>query len=151
MYNKKLPYKMYSIVVYRNNVLEKVCFETIKNIEINDKVDYKFIEKSIASFALFNDEIQEYLFRNFCNRYFNDPKIIEIANIAIKNEPIYKDEVSMILVVDLKSIPKALNYDYQMRIEFVKDENDMLNVTKSNLSNDYSNIDKRNISHLYEL
>ena len=73
---KKLPYKMFSAVVYCDSVIKKVCFEKIQDIEVDDNVDYKLIEKSLASFAMFNDEIQEFLFRKFCNRYFNDPKII---------------------------------------------------------------------------
>ena len=147
---KNLPYKMYSIVVYRDNILEKVCFEKIEKIEIDDKVDYKFIEQSIASYALFNDSIQEFLFRKFCNRYFNDPKIIEIANISINNLSL-SDEISMVLVVDLKSIKKATNYDYKLRIEFTKNENEMLELIKCNLNQDFSKVIKRDISHLYKL
>ena len=113
---KKLPYKMFSVVVYRDSILEKVCFEKLENIDIDDKVDYKFIEQSIASFALFDDAIQEFLFRKFCNRYFNDSKIIEIANLAMNNESTFSDELSMVLVVNLTSISGAANYDYQLRI-----------------------------------
>jgi hypothetical protein len=148
---KNLPYKMFSVVVYRDSILEKVCFEKVENIDIDDKVDYKFIEQSIASFALFNDAIQEFLFRKFCNRYFNDPKIIEIANLAMNNESTFSDEISMVLVVNLTSISGAANYDYQLRIDFVKNENEMLDLTKSNLSNDFSKVVKNNISHLYKL
>ena len=148
---KKLPYKMFSAVVYCDSVIKKVCFEKIQNIEVDDNVDYKLIEKSLASFAMFNDEIQEFLFRKFCNRYFNDPKIIEIANIAMNNEPSFSEEISMILVIDLKSIAGANNYDYKLRIDFVKNENHMLEQTKNNLRNDFSRVDARNISHLYDL
>ena len=142
---------MFSVVVYRDNILEKVCFEKVENIEIDDKVDYNFIAQSIASYAMFNDAIQEFLFRKFCNRYFNDPKIIEIANIAANHEPSFSNELSMVLVVNLTSISGASNYDYKLRIDFTKNENEMLILTKSNLSNDFSKVDKNSISHLYQL